>query len=172
MPLTALTRASLSIERPDDAAVVAAVVARAFGPGRFAKAAERLREGNRPILDLSFVAWEAGQAVGSVRLWPIVVGSAAGLLLGPIAVDQGCRNRGLGRALVERACAAATAAGHGFVLLVGDESWFGAMGFAASPARSVIMPGPVDQRRVLVRALKRGGSEGLAGPASGARSSE
>jgi len=162
---TAPTSPHLRTERPADADAVAAVVAGAFGPGRFAKAAERLREGNRPILDLSFVAWNADRAVGSVRLWPIVVGSAAGLLLGPIAVDADHRGRGLGAALVERACDAARAAGHGFVLLVGDEAWFGAMGFAARPAGAVVMPGPVDQRRVLVRALQTGFAAELAGRA-------
>ncbi|HZL00344.1 MAG TPA: N-acetyltransferase [Caulobacteraceae bacterium] len=165
MPLNALTLPSLVAERPDDIDAVAALIARAFGPGRFAKAAERLREGNLPILDLSFVAWEVGRAVGCVRLWPIIVGSAPGLLLGPIAVDADHRGQGLGAALIERACAAATAADHAFVLLVGDEPYFGAMGFAGRPARYVIMPDPVDQKRVLARALTAGGADDLFGHA-------
>ena len=32
------------------------------------------------------------------------------------------------------------------------------------PAAQAIMPGPADQRRVLVKALVPGGDEGLAGP--------
>ena len=36
-------------------------------------------------------------------------------------------------------------------------------GFEAGPARGVRMPGPVDQRRVLLKALREGGADGLAG---------
>lgn len=153
----------LLAERPVDAGAVEALVASAFGPGRLAKAAERLREGNRPIRELSCVAWEEEKAVGCVRLWPIAIGDRAALLLGPFAVDDRWRDRGLGRALIRQACDAAAAAGHALVLLVGDEAYFGAMGFSAWPAQRVVMPGPVDQRRVLVRALKPGAEDGLMG---------
>jgi predicted N-acetyltransferase YhbS len=144
---------SLACERPIDAPAVEALIARAFGPGRFAKTAERLREGAKPILDLSFVAWDGGRAVGCVRLWPIAVGGAQALLLGPFAVDEDYRNQGVGAALIERACEAAAAAGHRVILLVGDEPYYGPLGFAAAPARRIVLPGPVDQRRVLVRFL-------------------
>jgi predicted N-acetyltransferase YhbS len=151
-------------ERPEDAAAVEALIARAFGPGRFAKAAERLREGGRPILALSFVAWEGGTAVGCVRLWPVTVGATKALLLGPFAVDAEYRGQGLGAALIERACAAAGKAGHDLVVLVGDEAYFGPLGFTAAPVRRIVLPGPVDQRRVLARSLKPGVPPDLAGP--------
>ena len=61
-------------EQPRDAAAVAGLIERAFGPGRYAKAAERLREHNTPLLDISFVAWLDGRLVGCVRMWPILVG--------------------------------------------------------------------------------------------------
>ncbi|MDQ0466024.1 putative N-acetyltransferase YhbS [Caulobacter ginsengisoli] len=151
----------LRSERPDDAPAVAALIAAAFGPGRFAKAAERLREGRGPELALSFVAWDGGRLAGSVRLWPVSVGGAACIFLGPIAVDMAWRGRGLGEALVETACAAAAQAGWRAVLLVGDAPYFGRMGFEIAPG--VEMPGPVDRRRVLARALVEGGTEALVG---------
>jgi predicted N-acetyltransferase YhbS len=154
----------LALERAADATLVEGLITRAFGPGRYAKAAERLREGSRFIPELSFVAWRAGAAVGCVRLWPIAVGDAAALLLGPFAVEGSLRGEGIGKALIARACAAATAAGHNLILLVGDEPYYGPLGFSAAPARAVRMPGPVDQRRVLVAALTPGAAEGLAGP--------
>ncbi len=156
---------SLAAERPQDAAAVEALVLRAFGPGRYAKAAERLREGREPLPQLSFVAWESGRIVGCVRLWAVTVGAAPALLLGPIAVDADCRSQGLGGALVERACAAAAAAGHRLIVLVGDMPFFGPHGFA--PAPKAVMPGPVDQRRVLARALGEdvGEAQGLVAPA-------
>jgi predicted N-acetyltransferase YhbS len=149
-------------ERPADRGLIEPIIARAFGPGRLAKAAERLREGSAPVLSL--IAWKAQTAIGGVRLWPISIGETPALLLGPIAVEKAHRNAGVGAALVARACEAATAAGHDLVLLVGDEAYFGRLGFSAAPAKRVAMPGPVDQRRVLVRALAPGAAEALAGP--------
>ncbi len=154
----------LAPERAADAPLVEGLIARAFGPGRYAKAAERVREGSRFIPELSFVAWRAGTAVGCVRLWAIAVGDAPALLLGPFAVEGRLRGEGIGRALIARACEAAAAAGHRLVLLVGDEPYYGPLGFSAAPARAVRLPGPVDQRRVLVAALAPGAAEGLAGP--------
>lgn len=154
----------LAPERPGDAALCEGLIARAFGPGRYAKAAERLREGRAPSLELSFVAWAQDEAIGCVRLWPIAVGETEALLLGPFAVEEKWRSAGVGAGLIRRACEAATAAGHRLVLLVGDEAYFAPLGFTAAPARSVRLPGPVDQRRVLVRPLVPGAAEGLAGP--------
>jgi predicted N-acetyltransferase YhbS len=151
----------LAAERPEDAAAVERLVLRAFGPGRFAKAAERLREGRAPVLDLSVVAWDGGELVGSVRQWPVKVGETPAIFLGPIAVELDRRRHGLGAALIERACAAAAGAGHAVIVLVGDRPFFGPLGFA--PAPGVIMPGPVDQTRVLARALLPGADVGLKG---------
>jgi len=159
-PLPSLTR-----ERPEDADAVAALVLRAFGPGRFAKAAERLREGRAPDYDLSFLAWDADRLVGCVQLWPVTVGGAPAILLGPIAVEPAYRRHGLGAALIDRACAAAAEAGHRLMVLVGDMPLFGPHGF--TPAAKVMMPGPVDQRRVLALALVAGAEvdlEGLVAP--------
>jgi predicted N-acetyltransferase YhbS len=150
-------------ERPDDAPLIDALIDRAFGPGRHAKAADRLRESNTLLPDLSFTAWEAERLVGSVRMWPVTVGGAPVVFLGPIAVEAALRKHRIGQTLVERACEASAAAGWSAVLLVGDAPYFERVGFAASPAKGVVMPGPVDQRRVLLKALREGGADGLAG---------
>ncbi len=146
-----------------DAAGVEALVDRAFGPGRFAKAAERLREGREPLYDLSFVARDDGRLVGMVRQWRVRIGGAPSILLGPFAVDSAYRSQGLGGTLIVRACRAAAEAGHGSILLVGDRPYFEPLGFEGVPAGLIRMPGPVDARRVLVRALRPGGADGLAG---------
>jgi predicted N-acetyltransferase YhbS len=152
---------TLTAERPGDAAAVERLVLRAFGPGRFALAAERLREGRAPLLDLSIVAWDGGELVGSVRQWAVRVGETPAIFLGPIAVEMDRRSHGLGAALIGRACAAAAGAGYAVTLLVGDMPFFGPLGFA--PAPGVVMPGPVDQRRVLAHALRPGAELGLEG---------
>ncbi|HEY7853098.1 MAG TPA: N-acetyltransferase [Caulobacteraceae bacterium] len=158
----------LAPERPADGVLADALIGRAFGPGRYAKSAERLREGNEAIAELSFLAWMDGRAVGCVRLWPITIGGTAALLLGPIAVDESERSGGIGAALVRRACDAAHAAGHGLVLLVGDEAYFGEFGFFAAGASCVRLPGPVDQNRVLINASNPRALAKLAGPVRGA----
>jgi len=61
-------------ERPSDAPTIERLYDAAFGPGRFARTAERLREGNAPIADLCFIAEEDGALAGSVRFWPVMAG--------------------------------------------------------------------------------------------------
>ncbi|WEK39915.1 MAG: N-acetyltransferase [Candidatus Brevundimonas colombiensis] len=142
---TGLSR--IEAETPADAQGVETLVMAAFGPGRFAKTAERLREGSAP--SAGFVAHAEGRVIGSVRLWPVTVAETPALFLGPIAVDAGRRSDGLGAELVA-ACLdhARTLAGQvGGVLLVGDRAYFERFGFI--PAPDVVLPGPVDRRRIL-----------------------
>src|SRR5215469_509407 len=87
-------------ERPQDAALMDALVLRAFGPGRYAKAAERLREGRKPLYDLSFAAWDRGRLVGCAQQWAVRVGDTPAIFFGPIAVDPAFRSQGLGAALI------------------------------------------------------------------------
>jgi predicted N-acetyltransferase YhbS len=161
---------TLAAEGPEDAAAVEALVLAAFGPGRYAKAAERLREhGETPLPGCSFLAWDAGRLVGCVRMWAVSVAGAPAVLLGPIAVDPAYRHHGHGGALIDCACAAAAAAGHTLIVLVGDMPLFGPHGF--TPAPKLAMPGPVDPRRVLARALSADApaAEGLVAVDAGLR---
>jgi predicted N-acetyltransferase YhbS len=154
----------IAAESSADLPAVSALIEAAFGPGRYAKAAERLRETNQVLHDLSFTAKAGETLVGCVRQWPIRIGGRPAVFLGPIAVDPAWRHHGLGGLLVERACAAALEAGHDLIFLVGDMPFFGPHGFEVLPPGRVLMPGPVDPRRELARALKPGALEGLAGP--------
>jgi predicted N-acetyltransferase YhbS len=138
-------------EQPSDAAAVEALLDHAFGPGRFTKVSERVREIAEFAPELSFCAWDGPRLLGVVRQWRVRVGETPVVFLGPLAVDQGERSAGVGGQLVERACQAAYAAGEAVVLLVGDGPYFERFGFAAEPAAAVRLPGPVDQKRVLVR---------------------
>lgn len=128
------------IERLNDAA---------FGPGRFARTAYRLREGVAHDPTLSFVAIWRGGLVGSVRLTPIAIGAFDALLLGPLAVHPCAANRGIGRRLVRVAVEEARAQGHRLVLLVGDLSYYGPLGFSPVWQNAITLPGPVDPGRVL-----------------------
>lgn len=134
----------IEMETAGDAAAVEALVLAAFGPGRFAKTAERVREHAR--VAAGFVAREDGQVVGSVRLWSITAGGEPALFLGPIAVESGSRRAGLGAELVQACIEQAGSVG---ILLVGDLPYFGRFGFR--PAAGVQLSGPVDRRRLLWR---------------------
>jgi predicted N-acetyltransferase YhbS len=149
----------LAVERTQDAADVDALVGRAFGPGRYAKVSERLREGNHRLTDLSFCAFGAETLVGTVRQWPVLVGEARGVFLGPIAVEGAWRQHGVGGRLIRRCIEAATEAGEAYILLVGDLPLFGPHGFERAPAGRVAMPSPVNPARVLVHPLQSGGFE-------------
>lgn len=142
-------------ETPADEIAVEALLDHAFGPGRFVKVSERVREFAEFRPDMSFCAWEGERLVGSVRMWKVHVGGTPAIFLGPLAVEADARKHGTGAHLVAAACDAAEAAGYPIVLLVGDEPYFSRVGFAAAPAREVRLPGPVDQRRVLVRGTDR-----------------
>lgn len=138
-------------EAPAHAPEIEALLNRAFGPGRFAKVSERVREFADFASELSFCAVEAGKVVGVVRMWRVKVGDHPVVFLGPLAVEESERRHGLGAQLVERACEAAEGAGEPAVLLVGDLPYFQRVGF--SIAADVTLPGPVDSRRVLARTL-------------------
>ena len=141
-------------EAPRDSAAIEVLLDHAFGPGRFAKVSERVREFAPLRRDLSFCAFEAGRLVGVVRQSEIAVGGHPMIFLGPLAVDTQARRLGTGAALVQAACAAAAQAGFGEVLLVGAPPYFERLGFSAQATGQIVMPGPVDPRRLMLRRLR------------------
>ena len=140
---------SLAAETPADDAEILNLHEQAFGPGRFARAAERVREQGPHARELSFTARHEGRLVGSVRMTPVRIGGVAGHMLGPLAVTPQAKRNGIGGALIALACRAAAEADGAFVLLVGDEPYYGRHGFAR--VEGPVMPGPVDPHRLLVR---------------------
>jgi predicted N-acetyltransferase YhbS len=140
-----------------------------FGPGRYARAAFRLREGVAHDPDLSFVALADRRLIGSARLTPITIGGWPALLLGPLVVATEFKGRGAGKTLVRISLGAAREAGHAVVLLVGDEPYYGPLGFEHLKPYAITLPGPVDPHRVLVAGLQEGALDGLSGAAESAR---
>jgi predicted N-acetyltransferase YhbS len=150
-------------ETADDVLAIERLHERTFGPGRYARTAYRIREQLKHRPELSFTARIGTLLVGSVRSTPIRIGQTAALLLGPLTIEPPFRGRGIGRALIERALAAARAEGHRLVVLVGDEPYYGKCGFKRIPKGSVTMPGPVDPARLLVAELVDGAFAGVSG---------
>ncbi|CAI2933495.1 GNAT family N-acetyltransferase [Aminobacter niigataensis] len=137
--------------------------AEAFGPGRFTRAAYKIREGGPHDRSLSFVAMHAGQVVASVRMTPIAAGEGRAQMLGPLAVRPDFKNLGIGRKLVAMALAAAAKANEPAVILVGDEPYYGPLGFARIPRGQIEMPRPVDLNRLLAHEVVPGAVALLSG---------
>ena len=159
---------TLSPETPDDAEAIERLNARVFGPGRFAKTAYRVRETTPTDPAMSFVARVGPLLVGANAMTPIVIGESPAWLLGPLIVEPVFRSRGIGEALVQASLEAAKAAGGRLVVLVGDEPYYGRMGFKPTPPGRVVMPGPVDPGRMLHCELVEGALEAVSGRIRGA----
>lgn len=159
---------TLIAERPEHADAIERVLDRAFGPGRFAKTSERVRErGAHFEPALSRVAVDdAGEVIGVCRIWRCFAGAPV-FFLGPLAVDPSAQAAGLGLALTRDAVAACRAIGGQAIVLVGSERFFRPLGFTLIPQGRVLMPGPVDHRRFLWLELRPGGLDkvqGMVGP--------
>lgn len=136
----------------------------AFGEARFRKSSERLREDRLPAEGLSFIASEGRRVIGTARLWNVSLGNGQqALLLGPVAVAEDCRSRGLGGAMVRRAIQAARKLGYGAIVLVGDPEYYSRFGFSGEKTGALWMPGPFERRRLLGRELKAGALGGARG---------
>jgi predicted N-acetyltransferase YhbS len=152
-------------ESPLDAEAVERLHERAFGPGRFARSAYRLREGNvahTPQYCLS--ALVGSLLVGSLRMSPVLAGGVPALILGPLTVDPAFEGIGIGGALIREALARAKAGGETLVLLVGDEPYYQRFGFTVVPREKLTMPGPVDPSRFLAVELGDGALAAASGP--------
>lgn len=143
-----------------------------FGPSRFTKTCERLREGRLPADDLSLVVSRDGALAATIRLWSVAAGPGRpALLLGPIAVDPALQGLGLGAKLVREALTRAAGLGHRAVILVGDEPYYGRFGFTAAAVAGLWLPGPYERGRFLGLNLAGDGlkdARGLVSP-TGAR---
>ena len=153
----------ITAPRPGDAAAIEALLDRAFGPGRQSKRSYDYRKNRPPIASLSFVAREDGAIVGSIAYWAVFIGPATpALLLGPLAVEPSRKHDGIGSALMKHSLAAAAAAGHEIVVLVGDPDYYARFGFSSAAEVGITMPGEQPER-LRVRELSQGALAGVTG---------
>lgn len=150
-------------ETPAHDPEIDAINEEAFGPGRFARAAYKIREGGPHERSLSFVAMHGDAVVASVRMTRIGAGKGSALMLGPLAVQPAFKNLGIGRRLVAMALEAAAKAKAAAVILVGDEPYYGPLGFTRIPRGQVSMPRPVDLDRILAHEISSGAVARLTG---------
>lgn len=166
--MASLAPVSVTGERLEHAPAVEQLLDVAFGEARWQKTCQRLRVGQDPLADLSLVALASDALVGTVRLWPVLVGRRRALLLGPLAVDPAWRSQGIGGVLMRQAIARAKGAGERSILLVGDAPYYTRFGFRADLTPNMLLPGPVERDRFLALELVPGaltGARGLVRPA-------
>ena len=138
----------LTEERAEDWWEVEALYDLCFAPGREALSSYRLREGVDPVPELCLLLrGDDGTVAAAVRFWPVRVGDAEALLLGPIAVHPIRQGEGLGAWLIRESLARAAALGWRRVLLVGDAPYYARFGFRR--LAGVEMPPPTNPERVL-----------------------
>jgi len=147
-----------------DEAALSALSAMAFGPGRFARTAYRVREGVAPVSALSLAGWLDGRLVGGIHFTAIQIGDAkGGLLLGPLVVDPTVKGSGYGKALVGEGLERAKGLGFRLVLLVGDMPYYERFGFVPVVPGRITLPGPVEPARLLAAELAPDALESVAG---------
>jgi predicted N-acetyltransferase YhbS len=165
----AVSPAGLPVTRratPADDDFVEELHAIAFGPGRFARTAFRVRERFPIDPSLSLIAEVDGTPCGSVWMTPISIGGVDGYLLGPLATHPNFRRRGAGKQLARDAARMALERGGAgsFVLLVGDQDYYCPLGWEPTKPGAILFPGPVDPHRVLLYAADPTLAARLSGP--------
>lgn len=156
-------------ERPEHAEQIEPLLDRCFGPDRFKKTAYKVRENTTPLPELSFVTVEGDRLLATIRYWPITIGDETpALLLGPIAVDPDLQGKGIGVGLMRETIKVATELGHELIVLVGDPEYYGQFGFQNATILGFEMPGPVEERRLLVKECVSGALENVSGLVAGA----
>jgi predicted N-acetyltransferase YhbS len=151
----------LTEETPADWWEVEALYDLCFAPGREALSSYRLRDDVAPVAPLCLLLRSEDGVAAAIRFWPVRVGGAEVLLLGPIAVHPTHQGEGLGGWLMRESLARAGALGWTRVLLVGDAPYYSRFGFGL--LENVRMPPPTNPARVLGLALVPGAWDGISG---------
>lgn len=154
---------------PQDAAINDILLDKAFGPERHAKAASRLRAGLEVLPQLGLCVRNEGRLIGSIAFWPIQVGGAQAILLGPLAVEPGRQGLGIGKALIAAGLQRAHDLGHRLCILVGDPAYYTPFGFQAAGTAGMALAGNPDPRRLLAHELQPGALQGARGAITAAR---
>jgi predicted N-acetyltransferase YhbS len=155
-------------QSPDDQPKIKALHEAAFGPGRFARSAYRVREGCRLAPELCLKVEIGGALAGAIMFAPVTIGGHGGaLMLGPLAIAQPFVNQGWGLKLILEGLKRGAALGYEFVTLVGDLPYYARANFAVAPAGRIWLPGPADAGRILYRELSEGALAKFAGEVRG-----
>ena len=134
----------------------------AFGTDRHHRTAYRIRNAMPVLPELSFAAFDGDRLVASLQSWPVAVGNADVVLVGPVAVAPDRQRSGLGRKLMGTLIRAAPDTP---MVMIGDPEYYGHFfGFTAAATGNWHTPGPVERHRLLARNASGLPASGLLGP--------
>ena len=156
-----------------DPALVEALLDRAFEPERHRRTAYKVREGTDWLPGLSFAALdESEMLVGTIQCWPVALTDGDGrdhpmIMVGPVAVLPEEQGRGYGQALMQASISALDPRAPLPQVMIGDPEYYGRFwGFTNVGTEGWDLPGPFEQRRLLVRCDNPAvlPAEGMLGP--------
>ncbi len=151
-------------ERTGDHSLIEPLLDRCFGFDRRHKTVYRLRQGVAPIDKLSFVALATDNSLlGALRFWPIRIGPAPAILLGPLAVEPALQGAGIGRGLLGHGLTRAKRRGARICVVVGAPAYYAPFGFENAASRGLILPGPVEPERFQVLEIVPEALQGVSG---------
>lgn len=134
------------------------VLDRAFEPGRHQRTAYKVREGMEWLPGLSFAALDdEDHLVATIQCWPVALTDDQGrahplIMVGPVAVLPEHQGEGYGQALVTAALGGIDARAPLPQVMIGDPEYYGRFwGFTSQFTQGWSLPGPFEQRRLLVR---------------------
>ncbi len=130
---------------------IEALLDAAFGTDRRERTAYRLRRNSRVIDALSFAIVDNGSLIASIQCWPVRIGPAKLVLVGPVAVHPLHQNEGHGRRLMHAMLEAAAKMGDPPMCMIGDAEYYGRFGFTAAKTGGWTLPGPWEAHRLLAR---------------------
>lgn len=155
---------SVRKEEAADKTKIEALHETAFGPGRFARTAYRIREQATGGPQIALTAWHEGVLAGAIHFTAITIGGKSGaMLLGPLAIVPPFKNKGCGLKLMKQGLEDARGQKAALVLLVGDLPYYSRVGFGPVPPGQIILPGPADPARLLAVSLCEGALAAFSG---------
>jgi predicted N-acetyltransferase YhbS len=141
-----------------DPALVEALLDSAFGADRHGRTAYKVREGTDWLPGLSFAALDENEMLaGTIQCWPVALNDAAGrahpmIMVGPVAVLPDHQGTGFGQALMSASLAGIDDRAPLPQVMIGDPEYYGRFwGFSNERTGGWDVPGPFEQRRLLVR---------------------
>lgn len=141
---------------------IEALLDAAFGTDRHGRTAYAIRRGTHWLPELSFAALAPdGALIGLLQSWPVQIAAdddAASplIMVGPVAVLPELQRAGAGRLMMDHLIQRVDASETDPLVMIGDPEYYGRFwGFAADEAAGWRVPGPVEQRRLLVRNARK-----------------
>ncbi|MEP6870075.1 MAG: N-acetyltransferase [Novosphingobium sp.] len=156
-----------------DPVLVEQLLDAAFEPERRQRTAYKVREGTEFLGALSFAAIDDDDTLaGSIQCWPVALTPPSGrphpmIMVGPVAVMPDQQGRGFGQALMTASIGAIDPRAPLPQVMIGDPEYYGRFwGFSNEHTGGWRLPGPFDQRRLLVRCENPAllPEEGMLGP--------